>query len=70
MSLDDRIDTMGREMAFLTVKDHKSDFPARISYRLINPSKPQMGKVSQVILSRINKELRVKNRTLSMDKYR
>ena len=51
---------MGREMAFLTVKDKKSDFPTRMSHRLINPSQPQTSQVSQFILSRINKDLRVK----------
>ena len=57
MNLADRIDTMGREVAFLTVKDHKPDFPNRVHYRLINPAKPQMGKLSKIILARINKDI-------------
>ena len=30
----------------------------RISYRLINPTKSQMGRISKVILSRVNSEIR------------
>ena len=43
--------------AYITVKDHKDDFPANPKFRLINPSKTDVGKVSKVILDRINKEL-------------
>ena len=43
--------------AYITVKDHKEDFQASPKFRLINPSKTDVGQVSKVILDRINKEL-------------
>ena len=41
--------TIPRE-AFITVKDHKEDFPNNIKCRLINLAKPDIGKVSKQIL--------------------
>ena len=40
--------------AFLTVKDQKEGFPHTLSYRLINPSKSDIGKISQSLLDTIN----------------
>ena len=60
LGISDRIDKMSLETAFITVKDHKSDFPAKYNFRLINPAKSQMGRVSKVILERVNKEIRRK----------
>ena len=40
--------------AFLTVKDQKESFPHTLSYRLINPSKSDIGKISQSLLDTIN----------------
>ena len=33
--------------AYITMKNHKQDFPNKISCRLINPLKPSIGKVSK-----------------------
>ena len=57
-----RLEQTEKEMAFLTIKDHKSDFPGKVSYRLINPMKNPMGKVSKVLLQRINNEVRKSKR--------
>ena len=43
--------------AYITVKDHKEDFPGNPSFRLINPSKTDVGRISKKILDRINKDL-------------
>ena len=53
-----RVDRQACEVAFLTVKDHKDDFPKKIAYRLINPAKSEIGRVSKIILQRINNEVR------------
>ena len=53
-----RLEKTALKPAFITVKDHKEDWPARASFRLINPMKANIGKVSKKILERINKELR------------
>ena len=60
LGLEDRIDCMALENAFITVKDHKAGFPARIYFRLINPAKSNMGRISKVILSRVNNDIRKK----------
>ena len=43
---------------FLTVKDHKEEFPNKIHCRLINPSKSHVARVSKNILDNINKTVR------------
>ena len=43
--------------AYITVKDHKVVFPHKLSFRLLNPSKSDIGKISENILDRINKSL-------------
>ena len=43
--------------AYITVKDHKDEFPNKIPCRLINPSKPNLGKISKVILDKINQSI-------------
>ena len=53
-----RLEQTEKEMAFITVKDHKEDFSSKPSYRLINPMKNPIGRVSKVILQRINGEVR------------
>ena len=53
-----RLEKTALKSAFITVKDHKEDWPSRMSFRLINPMKANIGRVSKVILERINNELR------------
>ena len=40
--------------AYISIKDHKEDFPKKISFHLINPSKSSIGKISKVVLDKIN----------------
>ena len=40
-------------MNHITIKDHKKDFPNKISCRLINPSKSDIAKISKTILHKI-----------------
>ena len=58
LELDDRIEAMAKRPAYLTLKDHKEDFPARLSFRLINPCKSNIGKISKSILDRVNMEIK------------
>ena len=39
LELEVRIEKMQESECYITVKDHKEDFPHKISCRLINPSK-------------------------------
>ena len=50
MDLADRMDTLAKSEAFLTLKDHKENVTTALPCRLINPSKPEMGIVSKRIL--------------------
>ena len=58
LGMSDRIQKLGRQECYITLKDHKENFPARIDCRLINPSKTEMGRVSKTILQRIVQEVR------------
>ena len=52
LDLDDRIDIHTESEAFLTIKDHKPNFPGRVQCRLINPAKSNIGKISKTILEK------------------
>ena len=58
LDLDDRIEAIALKEAFLTIKDHKEDWPARVSCRLINPTMSNIGKISKSILDKVNNTLR------------
>ena len=57
LNIDDRLQQMQETEAFITVKDHKEGFPYTLSFRLTNPSKSDIGKISKSILDKINKEI-------------
>ena len=44
--------------AFLTVKDHKKNFPLKVECRTINPGKNALGKISKDILEKIVLQIR------------
>ena len=54
MKLDDRIGSLPETPAFITLKDHKENFRSSHPCLLINPSKSELGKVSKVILEKVN----------------
>ena len=49
-----------KQPATLTLKDHKENFDSSPSTRLINPTKPEIGKISKKILDRVILEIRRK----------
>ena len=51
---DDRIGSLAKKPAFITLKDHKENFRSSHPCRLINPSKSELGKVSKAILKKVN----------------
>jgi len=54
----DRVTTTNeQELAFITLNDHKDNFTNKPSCRLINPCKPEIGKISKKILDRINDKI-------------
>ena len=46
------------KQAFITLKDHKTNFENNLPCRLINPAKSETGLVSKIILDRINNAVR------------
>ena len=57
LELENRIEKMQESECYITVKDHKEDFPHKISCRLINPSKSDIGKRSKIIPDKINSDV-------------
>ena len=57
LGLADRIRRVQTSESYVTVKDHKEDFNAKPSFRLINPAKSDIGRVSKQLLDEINQEL-------------
>ena len=60
LEIDNRVTQIRRSEAIITVKDHKENWQARPSFRLINPTKPDLGKVSKQILESKVKYIRNK----------
>ena len=50
LDIDDRVFETTKRQAFITIKDHKPNFRNNIKTRLLNPTKPELGKVSKKIL--------------------
>ena len=46
LNLSDKIECLAQTNAFITLKDHKENFMNKPKCRLINPAKPELGKVS------------------------
>ena len=57
LDISGRVDRTSENPAFITLKDHKPNFENHPKCRLINPSKSSLGKVSKVILDRINNDI-------------
>ena len=53
LDIEDRVDKFTESEAFITVKDHKINFPTKLQCRLINPAKSNIGRVSKEMLSNI-----------------
>ena len=53
LDLQDRVMSTKNRRAYITLKDTKENFERKPACRLINPQKPEIGRVSKQILSRI-----------------
>ena len=58
LQVSDRMDSLARKQAYLTLKDHKEDFLDKLPCRLINPAKSEIGIISKQILDRVNTSLK------------
>ena len=57
-----RLHINGDSNCLITMKDHKENFENKPSVRLINPAKNQIGRISKVILDKINVAIKSKLR--------
>ena len=57
LNLSGRIEKLAEAPAYITLKDHKENFRSKPSYRLINPSKNKIWKISKIVLEKINNKL-------------
>ena len=55
--IQDKLEVNGTTNCFITLKDHKENFMNNPSTRLINPAKNEVGRISKVILDKINTSL-------------
>ena len=55
LGIEDRVERLSEGNTYITVKDHKEEFPEKPSFRLINPSKSEIGKISKIIVDKVNK---------------
>lgn len=60
LKIDDRVEIIAPKKPFINLKDHKDNFSNRPQCRLINATKPELGKISKRILDGINTELNKK----------
>ena len=58
LKIADRIDVYKETSPFITLKDHKENFENKPTFRLINPAKSNIGKISKQLLEKINKRIR------------
>ena len=57
LSISDRVDRLQNNEAYITIKDHKENLQTNPTFRLINPSKTSIGKISKKILYEINEKI-------------
>ena len=57
LNIDDRVEATATKEAFVTLKDHKDNFVNKPTFRLINPSKQEIGRISKQMLEKINRKL-------------
>ena len=60
LGISDRVEPIAPKNSYITIKDHKPDYPNNIKCRLINPAKSNIGKISKQILTKINETIRQK----------
>ena len=60
LELDNRMECLAKNTAFISQKDHKPNFQSSLTCRLINPSKSNISKISKSILDKVNQNVRNK----------
>ena len=58
LGISNKIDIMAQRNSYITLKDHKESFQTNPKFRLINPTKTELGKVSKAVLDDVNTRIR------------
>ena len=61
LEIEDRLYCTQKREAFITLKDHKQQFMNNPKFRLLNPTKSELGKVSKQMLTKIIAEVKTKS---------
>ena len=67
LKISDRVQCIAGNEAFVTIKDHKPNFPNSVECRLLNPCKSEIGKISKAYLDSINTAIR---QSLNLNQWR
>ena len=57
-NIDNKMDITAKCQCFVTIKDHKDDLRVNTKYRLLNPTKSELGTISKHILQQISSNIR------------
>ena len=57
LKIEDRVMKTAERQTIITLKDHNQNFNNLITYRLINPTKPEIVKISKQLLEEINRKI-------------
>ena len=60
IDIDEKVEILAKCKCFVTTKDHQEDFRTNPKFRLLNPTKSELGVISQHILQQINTEVKSK----------
>ena len=63
LDLADRINTAAERESSIILKDHKENFKNKPTCRLINPCKPEIGKINKQLLEKIVKVVKDTGKT-------
>ena len=67
LGIGDRIGQMKKRKAITSLKDHKENFENNPKCRLINPAKSESGKLSKIILVKINSNFK---KTVNLNQWK
>ena len=62
LKIDNHVQKLDENETYVTIKHHNEGFPEKISCRLINLPKTDIGKISKQMLARVNKTMLGKNK--------
>ena len=65
-TVDIKMDITAKQQCFVTIKDYKDNFRVKPKYRLLNPTKSELGKISKHILQQISTNIRT---AINLDQY-